>query len=179
MKALAILTVSILIVLISSCNQNSPSPAPAPAAPTPTPSPTSSLTATEAALVGDWIFDKRENYQSGSLMQTHTPSTITDGSGAVSTNTVYANSHMVLKSTLFNSTVSNPQVYNADYYSATSFSSLWYVTSTASYDQFNQASNGWFGSAKNNIITLNATTLTYQDWIPGQIPNGWKYYFHK
>jgi len=185
MKKLILSALACIALVISSCNQNSPAPAPATPAPTPTPTPTSSMTAIEALLVGNWIWDKEEEYISGNLFSTITTSNIISANGSVTTNTAYAGSHMVLKST----TVGYPntvgimsQRYNADYYSYLSQSSGWYVQPTALGDQLNLTIYNPFvtgGGAGAYIITLNATTLIYQSWIPGQIPNGIKSYYHK
>ncbi len=185
MKKLILSALACIAIVLSSCNQNSPAPAPAPAAPTPAPTPTttatSSMTATEALLVGDWIFDKQESYSSGNLSATTNTSNITYANGTVFTYTVYAGAHMDLKSSLLNNTVYTPQMYNGDYYGSSSISGAWWVMTSGNGDQLTLLSGvspcGTSGS--DYIITLNATTLIYQEWIPGQIANGGKTYFHK
>ena len=183
MKKLILSALACIALVISSCNQNSPAPAPAPAAapaPTPTTTATSSMTATETLLVGDWIFDKVESYSSGNLDYTTNTSTITDANGTVSSYTFFAGAHMDLKSTIYNATVTTPQMYNADYYSYTSMSSYWLVMTSGSGDKlFLPSSTAPLAASGAYIITLNATTLIYQVWIPGQIANGNKVYFHK
>lgn len=187
MKKLILSALACFAIVLSSCNQNSPAPAPAPAAPTPAPTPTttatSSMTATEALLVGDWIFDKQESYNSGNLYSTTNTSNTTLSDGTVSTYTFFAGAHMDLKSTIYNATVTTPQFYNADYYSlVASMSNAWWVRPTAYGDQLNLSGLSPFitgGGAGAYIITLNATTLIYQTWQPGQIANGGKSYYHK
>ena len=188
MKNFILLALACIALVISSCNQNSPAPAPATPAPAPTPTPTSSMTATEAALVGDWIFDKEENYISGNLYTTITTSNATYANGAVYTSTLYASSHMILKSTLFNATVSPPpmrQFYNADYFCSISFSAFWQVNPSANGEKLFIGGGSAFFPAANSldadsyIITLNATTLITQEWNVGSIPNGDKTYYHK
>ncbi len=129
MKKLILSVLACFAIVISSCNQNSPAPSPATPTPTPAPTPTSSMTATEALLVGDWIWDKTELYTNGSLYVIYTPSTLQSSGGAATTNTLYAGSHMVLKSSFWNGTATTnslvPQFYNADYYSYQSGSSFW------------------------------------------------------
>jgi len=181
MKKLILSAIACIVIVLSSCNQNSPTPAPATPA-TPTPTPTSSMTATEAALVGDWIWDKTETYTSGNLYYSFTPSTWIDASGAVITNTTYAGSHMILKST-FNgpattSTLSS-QFYNADYYSISSISGYWYVLRPATGNQLMLSSTGVPYCPAGNIIILNSTNLVVQQWLVGQIPSGSKCYYHK
>jgi hypothetical protein len=168
--------------VLSSCNQNSPTPAPATPA-TPTPTPTSSMTATETALVGDWIWDKTENYTSGNLSQIYTPITFQYLPNAATTNTMYAGSHMVLKSSFYNNTATTstlvPQQYNADYYSgASANSAVWYVGALASGNLLATVaiSTPFTGGY---ILTLNANTLICHSWSPGQIANGNKCYYHK
>ena len=183
MKKLILSALACIAIVISSCNQNSPAPAPAPAAapaPTPTTTATSSMTATETLLVGDWIFDKTENYNSGNLLTTITTSNSISANGTVATYTFFAGAHMVLKSTIYNATVTTPQLYNVDSYSQTSASGLWRVTPSGSGDKLFLGFTSTPCVANDAyIITLNATTLIYQVWIPGQIANGNKVYFHK
>ena len=183
MKKLILSALACIALVISSCNQNSPAPAPAPAAapaPTPTTTATSSMTATETLLVGDWIFDKVESYSSGNLSATTNTSNITYANGTVFTYTVYAGAHMNLKSSLFNNTVYTPQMYNGDYYGSSSISGAWWVMTSGSGDKlFLPSSTAPLAASGAYIITLNATTLIYQEWIPGQIANGGKSYFHK
>jgi nitrous oxide reductase accessory protein NosL len=102
MKKLILSALACTALVISSCNQNSPAPAPA----APTPAPTSSMTATEALLVGDWIWDKTEVYGSGNLSQIRTPATYQLLPNAPTTNNMYAGSHMVLKSSFYNGVAS-------------------------------------------------------------------------
>ncbi len=186
MKKFIIFAVACTTIVISSCNQNSPAPAPASSAPTP--NTTSSMTATEAALVGDWIFDKNEQYLGGNLNATYTQSTLINSIGTVFTYTAYAGAHMVFKSSLFNNTVftpAQPQYYDADYYGGNignTLSGSWQVRPSASGETLFPAGMVPFihsGNVNPYITTLNPTTLIYQQWIPGQIPNGYKYYFHK
>lgn len=175
MKKLILLAVACLTIVISSCNQNSPAPAPATSSsptPTPTTTATSSMTATEAKLVGDWIWDKHEVYSSGNLYTTVDSTT----------QPLYAGSHMVLKSSLFNNTVYTPQYFDADYYGVPAGSGFWNVAPTTYGDalqgmMFYPFATG--AGANGYIITLNATTLIYQGWIPGQIANGNKVFLHK
>jgi hypothetical protein len=188
MKKLILSALACIALVITSCNQNSPAPAPATPT-TPTPTPTSSMTTTEAALVGDWIWDKTETYQSGNLSQIWTPSTSQLLPNAAITNTMYAGTHMVLKSSFYNGTANTstvvPQNYNGDFYSNQSAVS-W------SWSNWPQAGgNNWlnaFPAGQNlvtwvmfpgYIITLNSTTLVVQAWQPGQIANGYKWYYHK
>ncbi len=185
MKKLILSAVACIVIVLSSCNQNSPAPSPATPTPNPTPTPTSSMTATEALLVGDWIWDKTEGYMNGNIYSTFTPSTQIDASGAVGTNTMYAGSHMVLKSTFLGGTATtsslSPQFYNADYYSISSISGSWYVARPATGNQLklSQTFVPFIATAGGNIITLNATTLIIQDWQIGQIPSGHKCFYHK
>ncbi len=188
MKKLNLFAVACFAIVISSCNQNSPAPASSSPSSSPTTTPTSSMTATEAALVGDWIFDKYEQYLGGNLNATCTQSTSINSSGIVTTYTLYSGAHMDFKSSFLNNTVYTPiepQYYNADYYPGNSpaYSGSWQVRPKASGETlFLINLQGPFIHTGNNmpyIITLNATTLIYQQWIPGQIPNGYKYYFHK
>lgn len=187
MKTFFLLATTAVVLFISSCNQNSPAPSNSGSSNNTTPpTPTSSMTATEAALVGDWIFDKNEQYIGGNLGTTLTQSSSISSSGIVTTFTAPLGAHMVLKSSLFNNTVTvgQPQYYNADYYggSSNNLSSSWQVRPSASGEQLFPAGLQPFihsGNVTPYIITLNATTLIYQQWIPGQIPNGYKYYFHK
>ena len=183
MKKLILSALACIAIVISSCNQNSPAPAPAPAAapaPTPTTTATSSMTATETLLVGDWIFDKEESYTSGNLYGTTNTSNTTLSNGTVSTYTLFAGAHMDLKSTIYNATVTTPQFYNADYYSYSSMSNAWWVMTSGNGDRlFLLSSTAPFLVSGAYIVTLNATTLIYQTWIPGQIANGGKTYFHK
>ena len=186
MKNLFLSALACIALVISSCNQNSP--APAPATPAPAPTPTSSMTATEALLVGDWIFDKNEQYVGGNLNATYTQSTIINSIGIVTTYTAYAGAHMVFKSSLLNNTVTTPvqpQYYDADYYGGNignTLSGSWQVRPSASGEKLFPAGTIPFihsGNVTPYITTINPTTLIYQQWIPGQIPNGYKYYFHK
>ena len=178
MKKLILSAITCFVIVLSSCNQNSPTPAPATPA-TPTPTPTSSMTATEAALVGDWIWDKTEVYGSGNLSQIRTPTTDQLLPNAPTTNNMYAGSHMVLKSSFFTGVSMNPQFYNADYYTFQSYSNSWYVTTNAN----GAILNNWGGlggiMSGGYITTLNATTLICHQWVPGGIANGQKNYFHK
>jgi hypothetical protein len=189
MKKLILFAIGCFAIVISSCNQNSPGPAPATSStptPTPTTTATSSMTATEALLVGDWIWDKTENYSSGNLYVTTTPSTQQSGTNAATPYTFYAGSHMVLKSSLYNGTVNTntlvPQIsqyYNADYYSYISQSFMWYVDRPITGEKLIAHGLGETFSGSANIITLNSTSLICQEWLPGQIPNGKKIYYHK
>ncbi len=174
MKKLILSALACIALVISSCNQNSPAPAPSPSSPTPTPTPTSSMTATETALLGDWIFDYQEVFWSGNLSYTISPTT----------NTIYTGNHMVLKSTLY--FTANPtavKYYNCDIYCGTNAGSgSWYVTTSPvapNPEILHGTPMGMCSSHNEYIITLNANTLIYQDWIPGQIANGYKTYFHK
>ena len=181
MKKLILSAITCFVIVLSSCNQNSPTPAPATPA-TPTPTPTSSMTATETALVGDWIWDKTETYMNGSIYSIFTPSTQIDANGNVGANTMHAGSHMVLKST-FNgpattSTVS-PQFYNADYYGLSNISGYWYVLRPVTGNQLMLSSTGVPYCPAGNIITLNSTNLVVQQWLLGQIPTGYKCFYHK
>jgi hypothetical protein len=183
MKKLILSALACIALVITSCNQNSPTPAPATPA-TPTPTPTSSMTATEALLVGDWIWDKTENYNSGNLFRIWTPTTYQQLPSAASTYTAYSGSHMVLKSSFYNGTAtplaSMPQSYNADYsIGFASFSQAWQVNQLATGNQLQTTSNGYPSNLGGNIITLNATTLVVQEWLPGQIANGNKCFYHK
>lgn len=182
---LSIISTTVVLITIS-CNQNSPAPSNSGSSSTPTP--TSSMTATEAALVGDWIFDKNEQYVGGNLNATYTQSTIINSIGVVTTYTAYTGAHMVFKSSLFNNTVTTPaqpQYYDADYYGGNignTLSGSWQVRPSASGEMLFPTGMTPFihsGNVTPYITTLNATTLIYQQWIPGQIPNGYKYYFHK
>ena len=179
MKKLILSAIACFVIVLSSCNQNSPTPSPATPA-TPTPTPTSSMTATEALLVGDWIWDKTETYTSGNLTSITTPSTIQFGTGAPTTYTYYAGSHMVLKSSFYNNTATTyswvPQQYNANYYSYSSLSSSWQVSTNPNGPLLTTPHSQLQGGY---IITLNATTLISQSWTPGQIANGSKLYYHK
>jgi hypothetical protein len=130
----------------------------------------------------DWIWDKKEFYTSGNLSYTWDAAGITNANGSVTTSTVFAGSHMVLKSSLFANIVHTPQFYDADYYCGTSAQSgEWWVTHYPTIDELKVSSScGIFTSGGGNFIsTLNATTLILQDWMPGQIANGNKVYFHK
>ena len=176
MKKVLIYALACIALVISSCNQNSPAPAPSPSSPTPTPTPTSSMTATEAALVGDWIFDYQEFYSGGNL----SPLVISP-----TTYTIYAGNHMVLKSSLYTTAPvpNGVQYYQGDFYSGTSAASaMWYVTTSPiapNPEILHGTPMGMYTSQDNYIITLNATTLIYQAWVPGQIANGHRTYFHK
>jgi hypothetical protein len=175
MKKLILSALACIALVISSCNQNSPAPAPATPAPTPAPTPTSSMTATEALLVGNWILDKGEVYTSGIITSSATPTSYWNNISGTSTITVTGGQYMVLKSTLYNGNVSTPQIYNADYYVGTTGNSTgWYVGVLAAGDFLSVITNGG-----GYIVTLNANTLIYQTWVPGQIPNGSKSYYHK
>lgn len=185
MKKLILLVLACTAIVMTNCTPAAPI-TPTPAAPAPV-APTASMTATEAMLVGDWIFDKQESYSSGSLTGIATTSTAINSVGAITTFTLYAGAHMVFKSSFFNNTVntpSQPQYYNADFYSSTAnYSLFWQVRPTASGETLFYGS-GLIppfspSSAIPYIITLNATTLVCQDWIPGTIPNGYKLYYHK
>lgn len=62
LKTLAVLTV---LILLNSCNHNSPAPTqPTPVNPTPTTT-TNTLSSTEQALLGNWIYDKSEASNNG------------------------------------------------------------------------------------------------------------------
>ena len=183
MKKLILSALASIALVISSCNQNSPAPAPAPAAapaPTPTTTATSSMTATETLLVGDWIWDKTENYNSGNLSQIQTPTTWQLLPSAADPNTTYAGTHMVLKSAIHTLSPANgvPNQYQGDFYSGTQASSgPWLVTT----DQFGNAltTSGGFGGS-GYIVTLTATNLVILNgYNPTQIANGGKSYFHK
>ena len=183
MKKLILSALASIVIVISSCNQNSPAPSPATPA-TPTPTPTSSMTTTEAALVGDWIWDKTERYNSGNVLSIWTPTTYQVLPNAASTNTLYSGSHMVLKSSFYNATATTttliPQSYNADYsLGYTSFSISWQVNRPATGNLLQTTSNGDPYTLLGNIITLNATTLVVQEWLVGQIANGKKCYYQK
>lgn len=191
MKTFTFLALATFLFVLSSCKQNSPAPSnPSPTAPTtpsttPTPTtPTSGMTATEAALVGDWIWDKTEVYSSGNLSQIYTPTTQQILPAAPTTYTYYAGSHMVLKSSFYNGTATTstlvPQYYNADYYSYQSQSMFWYVKPNAIGNQLMSLNSLIpFAFSIGNIITLNASTLVVQVWTQGGIPNGNKCYYHK
>jgi hypothetical protein len=59
---------------------------------------------------------------------------------------------------------------------------MWQVRPTASGETLFHGGATPFnstGSATPYILTLNATTLVYQVWMPGAIPNGDKTYYHK
>ena len=154
MKKLILSAIACFVIVLSSCNQNSPTPAPATPA-TPTPTPTSSMTATEAALVGDWIWDKMEAYSSGNVIEIYTPSTMQLGLDTY-TNTMYAGSHMVLKSSIYQNVGSIYNQYNADYYSSSSFSHAWWVFTNTNGTLLNP---GFGALSAGYIITLNANTL--------------------
>jgi hypothetical protein len=191
MKTLTLLAAFAFLLGIASCKQNSPapatpSPAPAPTTPTTTPTPTtpiSGMTATEAALVGDWIWDKSEVYSSGNISQIYHDSVWQIGNTIMKT--LYAGSHMVLKSSFYNGTATTstliPQYYNGDFYSGYgAASSMWYISKSPTGEKlFSPLVIGHISSTTMNIITLNSTTLVLQDWLPGQIPNGGKSYWHK
>jgi hypothetical protein len=186
MKKLILSALACIALVISSCNQNSPAPSPATPTPTPAPTPTSSMTATEALLVGDWIWDKTETYQSGNLATIWTPTTLQYLPSAATTNTTYAGSHVVLKSSFYNNTATTntlvAQNYNADYYSNYNFSSYWNVNITPNGPLLGGVGGGGLTGPVNcigYILTLNANTLICQSWTPGQIANGTKYYYHK
>ncbi len=178
MKKLILSALACTALVISSCNQNSPAPAPA----APTPAPTSSMTATEALLVGDWIWDKTETYQSGNLSVTQTPLT-QDAIG----NIMYGVCHMVLKSSFYNgaanTNTAGTQYYNGDFYTTpSSASGPWNVGplvggNTLTLGNYTGILIPFF--TPGNINTLNATTLICQSWTPGQIANGYKCYYHK
>jgi signal peptidase I len=186
MKKLILLVLASTAIVMTNCTPAAPI-TPSPAAPAPV-APTTSMTATEAMLVGDWIFDKQESYSGGSLTGIITTSTAINSVGAITTYTVYAGAHMVFKSSFFNNTVNPPvapQYYNADYFNSLglgNFSAFWQVRPTASGETLFHGGAQPFsstGTATPYILTLNATTLVYQDWIPGTIPNGYKLYYHK
>ena len=180
MKKLILSALASIVIVISSCNQNSP--APAPATPAPAPTPTSSMTATEALLVGDWIWDKTEVYSSGNLSVTNTPST-QDALG----NIMYGVCHMVLKSSFYQGVVNTntvgTQYYNGDFYTTpSSASGSWTVGPLAGGNTLiigNGSISPIVFATGGNINTLNATTLICQSWTPGQIANGYKWYYHK
>jgi len=184
MKKLILSVIACIAIVLSSCNQNSPTPAPATPA-TPTPTPTSSMTATEAALVGDWIWDKKELYSSGNIFSIWTTTTNQILPGAATADTFYAGSHMVLKSSFYLNTATTstlgPQQYNADYYvgSLGGGSGAWIVQSSPSGSLLSLAGGGTVLFNYGYIITLNSTTLIIHTWTPGQIANGYKYYYHK
>jgi hypothetical protein len=178
MKKLILLALICSTIALTNCKKTaSPTPA-APAAPS-TPTPTYTMTATETALVGDWIWDKTENYSANVLTSITTSTT--------PTYTYLAGAHMDLHSTLI---INNAiyyamygcNLYNGDFYSpnfpsgALSSSSMWYVKLMGGFEYLTSPS---FTPATGYIITLNATTLIVQSWVPGQTLNGTKAFYHK
>jgi hypothetical protein len=178
MKRLILLALTCTAIVMSNCTP-SPSPGPATPTPTPTPTPTYTMTATETALVGDWIWDKTENYSANVLTSITT--------SATPSYTYLAGVHMDLHSTLI---INNAiyyamygcNLYNGDFYTpnftsgALSSSSMWYVKLMGGFEYLTSPS---FTPATGYIITLNATTLIVQSWVPGQTLNGTKAFYHK
>ena len=157
-------------LLISSCNQNSPSPSPA--TPSPTPTPTSTMTATEAALVGDWIWDKTEVYYNGVLDAAATSALVSPGYKFVSyKSTSYPSAGLGCSCNGFYGACGQQQG------SLTNFP--WYVSVTSNGNYLNLL--GLMGTqASGYITTLTANSLIYQNWIPGQVVSaGTKYYYRK
>jgi hypothetical protein len=130
------------------------------------------MTATETALIGDWIWIKTEYYTGGSLTSTTDPTT---SAGA------YAGAHMNLKSSWFLGIADNPQNYDGDFYYSSTYgqSSLWSVLPIPNGDLMFQTPNSNITCAYGYIETLNSTTLTIQAYTIGGIPNGSKWYYYK
>jgi hypothetical protein len=134
------------------------------------------MTATESALVGDWIWDKTETYTSGNLTSSITPTSTWSITGTLN----WAGSHMVLKSSIHTnlSSSGNPNFYNADFYNGTSATSgSWVVTVNPNGTVLGVLNMP--ATAGGYIITLNANSLIHQEWVPGGIANGNKAYYHK
>jgi hypothetical protein len=175
MKKLILLALTCTAIIMSNCTP-SPSPGPATPTPTPTPTPTYSMTATETALVGDWIWDKTENYSAGVLTSITT--------SATPGYTLYAGIHMDLKSTLYMNTsyytIYGYNMFNGDAYapniSAAVTSSAWYVKNLSAGEYLYGIS---YVLTQGYLYTLNATTLITQAWVTGQTPNGTKVFYHK
>jgi hypothetical protein len=173
MKKIILLALICTVIVMSNCT---PSPSPGPA--TPTPTTTYSMTATETALVGDWIWDKTENYSSGVLTSITT--------SATPSYTMYAGKHMDLKSTFYNSNagyaIQGFNMFNVDTYypnylgSAPVPSGSWYVKNLTTGECLTVTS-----MYLTNVYmqTLNATTLVTQSWGIGQTAHGSKSFFHK
>ena len=170
MKNFILLALACIALIISSCNQNSPAPAPATPATAPTPTPTSTMTAAEAALVGDWIWDRSENYTSGNI------TSIWDSTTAFG---VYKGTHTILKSSIYQaSTVAGlPNYYQCDGYTGTQGASgMWYVTS----NQYgNVLSANAFGCAGGNYTVTATSLIILSGYNSTQIPNGSKTFYHK
>ena len=178
MKKLILSALTCTAIVMSNCTP-SPSPGPATPTPTPTPTPTYSMTATETALVGDWIWDKTENYSANVLASITT--------SATPSYTFLAGAHMDLKSTLaINSasyyTMYGCNCYNSYYYApnytfgAVSNPGLWYVKLMGGFEYLTSFSHT---PSTGYIITLNSTTLIVQSWVPGQTLHGTKAFYHK
>ncbi|MCF8424392.1 MAG: hypothetical protein K9H41_08615 [Bacteroidia bacterium] len=181
MKKLILSAIACFVIVLSSCNQNSPTPSPATPSPA-TPTPTSTMTATESALVGDWIWDETQIWNNGIKSITYTPISQIDANGAVTTNTMYSGTHMVLKSSIHPLTTQGYLEYNANYYSLTSPAGSWYVLKLSNgIDNmlFLNGSGGTNQFGSGYIITLNATTLICQMWTPNTTPSGRISYYHK
>jgi hypothetical protein len=178
MKKLILLALICSTIALTNCKKTaSPTPA-APAVPT-TPTPTYTMTATETALVGDWIWDKTENYSANVLTSITT--------SATPSYTYLAGSHMDLKSTLAINSASYYAMYgynwyNSEYYApnytfgAVSNPGFWYVKLMGGFEYLTSFSHT---PSTGYIITLNSTTLIVQSWVPGQTLNGTKAFYHK
>ena len=178
MKKLILLALICTAILLSNCT---PSPSPGPATPIPTPTPTYTMTATETALVGDWIWDSTVTYAGGNITTVYSPNKVVSY-GTVITNTLYAGSHMDLKSSLYVGT----QYYNADLFgnSFGGVSSLWYIITSASGNKLQVVSPSFMpfvmgGGNGSYITTLSTTKLIVQEWTIGTIANGTKAFYHK
>jgi len=175
MKKLILLALTCTAIVLSHCTP-SPSPGPATPTPTPTPTPTYSMTATETALAGDWIWDKTEIYNAGSLLSVtnHT------------SDPQYVGTHMNLKTNYYMNyawiTTYGYNLFVADYYcpnfsgGALSTTQFWSVNPMSAGESL--ATCGW-QPASGYLNTLNSTTLITQTWVIGQTPNGTKVYYHK
>jgi hypothetical protein len=179
MKKLILLALIYSTIALTNCKKTaSPTPA-APAAPS-TPTPTYTMTATETALVGDWIWDKTENYSAGVLTTVITPTT----AGYV----MYAGAHIDLKSTLYlGNGYNSPYYYN--WYAMKSYfpnytggaaetSSCWWVENLTA-GEYIYSSSSLTSIITGYIKTVNFNTLITQTWVIGQTSNGKKSYYHK
>ena len=185
MKKLILIALTCTAIVMSNCTP-SPSPGPATPTPTPTPTPTYSMTATETALVGDWIWDSTVRYYSG-VAGIRWNNTHVDVLGQ---HDEFYNSHFNLR-TSYNSTYDvnfsflGYHSYNVDCYypMGTSATGYWCISTSPGYNGFVNISGGMTysgqGAIGGYINTLNTSTLILQSWALGNIATGTKYFLHK
>ena len=193
MKKLTFLAVA-LIVIASSCKKDEKAPTPG------TPAVTATMTATETALLGTWIWDKTEFWNGGSLLNLYDPAfMISLNSSWIGPATFECKSSIMLAN-FCSTNMYDALIYGgADPLSTLPHGTSWFVQPIG-YDGCSYVSSSlfpkervtWLGGGgfifpdnPNYFIeVLNSTNLVLTSWDTsptgtGGLANGFKYYYHK